>query len=84
MQYLYAAIWFAIGLLLIFSIAREDRIFYLPGGYFIFMGLWRLLDTLLKVSMFSGIPGIIFKVISGLMLAVLVIYLLRKRKKAKP
>ena len=33
MQYFYAILWFAIGLILIFSISKENKIFYFAGGF---------------------------------------------------
>lgn len=81
MHYVYTAMWFAIGLILIISMARENKIFYLAGGYFILLGLWWLLDILLDGVMFTGALGVGFKVFSGVMLVALSVYFIRQYKK---
>lgn len=80
MQYVYTAMWFMIGLILIISLARENKIFYLAGGYFILLGVWWLLDLLLNGIMFSGALGIGFKTVSGVILVVLSVYFIRHYK----
>lgn len=85
MQYFYAILWFAIGLILIFSISKENKIFYLAGGVFLIMGGWWLADALLPaVNLFEGGWGIALKAITGVALLVLVIAFFREyRKKTK-
>ena len=36
MQYFYAFLWFAVGLILLFSMTKESKIFYFAGGFFLF------------------------------------------------
>ena len=47
MQYFYAILWFAVGLILIFSLSKENRIFLFAGGFFLLLGAWWLADALL-------------------------------------
>lgn len=78
MTYIYVAMWFAIGLILIFSLTKENKIFYLAGAYFIFMGVWNLLDLLIEnADMFSGNTGIAFRIVSGAVLLILLINFLK-------
>ena len=66
MPYAYAALWFAIGLILIFSMGKENKVFYFAGGFFLLLGAWWLADALLpEVDLFAGGWGIALKVITG-------------------
>lgn len=38
MGYFYAILWFAVGLILMFSMSKENKIFLLAGGVFLVMG----------------------------------------------
>lgn len=40
MTFLFAAMWAAAGLILIFRMGKENKVFYLVGGLFLFMGVW--------------------------------------------
>ena len=35
MGYVYAAMWFIAGLILIFRLSKENKIFYVAGGFFL-------------------------------------------------
>lgn len=74
MEYVYTAMWFAIGLILLISFVKENKVFILAGGYFLLLGTWWLLDILLDVQMFEGVPGICFKVFTGAVLVFLAVY----------
>ena len=61
MGYMYAAIFILSGLILIFKLSKENKIFYLAGGYFVLMGAWWGLDALKPaLKAFEGVPGIVF------------------------
>lgn len=85
MQYFYAILWFAVGLILIFSLSKENRIFLFAGGFFLLLGAWWLADALLpEVDLFAGGWGIALRCISGVALAVLAVAFVREyRKKGK-
>ena len=85
MPYAYAALWFAIGLILIFSMGKENKVFYFAGGFFLLLGAWWLADALLpEVDLFAGGWGIALKVITGCALAVLaVVFAKEYRKKSR-
>ncbi len=55
MTYLYAAMWFLIGLILIFRMGKENRVFYGVGAFFLLLGGWWLADAVLSVNLFEGI-----------------------------
>lgn len=84
MQYFYATMWLVVGLILIFSISKENKIFYFAGGYFIFLGAWWLIDAVnSNVDMFSGSYGVALKIVTFIALAVLAGYYIKQYIKGK-
>ena len=85
MHYISAVMMLAAGLILIFSLSKENKVFYVAGGYFLFLGGWWLADGLLpEADLFAGGWGIAFKVITALVLVVLVaVFVKEYRKKGR-
>lgn len=84
MQYFYAILWFVIGLILIFSVSKENKIFYFAGGFFFLLGGWWLADACLpNVNLFDGAWGLSLKCVSGVCLVILAICFAREYKKGK-
>lgn len=85
MQYFYAILWFAVGLILIFSMSKENRIFLLAGGVFLVMGCWWLADALWpEIKMFEGGWGIGLKCVTGAALVILTAAFVKEyRKKSR-
>ena len=85
MHYIYAVMMLAAGLILIFSLSKENKVFYVAGGYFILLGGWLMADKLLpERELFAGAWGIAFKVITGVILVVLVaVFAKEYRKKGR-
>lgn len=82
MQYFYAIMWFAVGLILIFSMSKENRIFLLAGGFFLLLGGWWLADALLpETDLFAGGWGIALKCITGGALVILTAAFVREYRK---
>ena len=55
MEYVYAGMWFLIGLLLIWKLRKENQVFVFAGGIFLFMGAWWLADALLpQLDLFAA------------------------------
>ncbi len=77
MTYFYAAIFIAIGLILIFALRKENKIFILAGGFFIVLGGWWLLNEFMPFDMFAGEWGWALRIISCVVLAILVVYFAR-------
>ena len=50
MGYVYAAMWLIAGLILIFRLSKENKIFYVAGGFFLVLGMWWLLDSLSRIG----------------------------------
>lgn len=82
MQYFYALMWFAIGLILIFSISKENKVFYFAGGFFLFLGAWWLGDALFpEMLLFEGTWGFILKGVTAVALLILVIVFIKEYRK---
>ena len=81
MQYFYAILWFAVGLILIFSLSKENRIFLFAGGFFLLLGAWWLADILLPVNLFEGPWPWVLRGVSVCALAAAVWAYYREKKK---
>ncbi|MCF2652746.1 hypothetical protein [Anaeromassilibacillus senegalensis] len=74
MGYFYAAMWVIAGLVLIFRLSKENKIFYLAGAFFLVLGCWWLVDALRpEWLVFQGVPGIVLKALTGAVLVVLAV-----------
>lgn len=74
MGYMYAAMWFIAGLVLIFRLSKENKIFYLAGGFFLVLGGWWVVDALQPAwKVFQGVPGIVLKVLTAVVLVILAV-----------
>lgn len=81
-QYMYAGLWIIIGLILMFSMAKENKIFILAGAFFLVLGGWWLANALLPdVDLFSGDWGIALKCITGAALLILAAAFVREYRK---
>lgn len=69
MEYVYAGMWFLVGLILIFRMSKENKVFYFAGGFFILLGGWWLANTIVpNLHMFAGGWGMALRVITGVAL----------------
>lgn len=82
MDYFYATMWFIVGLILIFSISKENKVFYIAGGFFLLLGTWWLVNALLpEQDLFAGGWGIALRCIAAAALVVLTVFFLRERRR---
>lgn len=83
MQYFYAIMWFAVGLILIFSMSKENKIFLLAGGFFLVLGGWWLGDALTppELDLFAGTWGIVLKCITAVALVILAAAFIKEYRK---
>ena len=63
--YLYAVIWFLTGMILIIHMGKENRVFYLLGGFFLFLGVWWAVGAVTGVNLFAGVWGVILRVVTA-------------------
>lgn len=85
MGYFYAIMWFAVGLILIFSISKENKIFYFAGGFFILLGAWWLADCLMPESdLFAGAWGTALRLVTLAALVILsVVFVIERNRNIK-
>jgi apolipoprotein N-acyltransferase len=82
MAYLYPLIWFAAGLIMIFKLRQENKIFIFAGIYFIFLGAWWLVGILHpELKVFSGTLGWTLRGITAAALAVMGVAYYREKKR---
>ncbi len=82
MSFIYAIVMFIVGLILIFSLSKENKVFYVAGGYFLVLGIWWLIQGLMpETNPFAGGWGIAFRVITGVVLVLLVIVFVKEYRK---
>lgn len=74
MNQFYSVTLILAGLLLVFKVAKENKIFILAGAYFCALGAWRMADTFVQEDLFAGIYGIGVKVVTVLVLCAMIIY----------
>lgn len=80
--YLYAGLWIVIGLILIISMSKENKIFIFAGAFFLVLGGWWLANALLpEMKLFEGGWGIVLKCITGAALVVLTAAFVKEYRK---
>lgn len=84
MAYLYPVIWFAAGLIMIFRLRKENKIFIFAGIYFLFLGGWWLMNLLHPdYHMFSGTMGWVLRGVTAIALAVVGVAFYREKKRTE-
>ncbi|WP_283609828.1 hypothetical protein [Faecalispora anaeroviscerum] len=84
MAYLYPIIWFAAGLIMIFKLRQENKIFIFSGIYFLFLGGWWLMNLLYPdYHMFSGTMGWVLRGVTAVALAVVGVAFYREKKRTE-
>jgi len=70
MEYFYAVLWVLVGIILIFSMGRENKVFYPIGVFFLILGAWWAADSYTSLNLFAGTWGWVLR---GLTLVTLVL-----------
>jgi len=83
LTYIYAAMWFAVGLILILRMGRENRIFYAAGAFFLLLGGWWLADAILAEDLFAGNWGLALRLITAAALLLMCVAFFKENKKNK-
>ena len=79
MNVLFPVIIAVAGLILIFSLSKENKVFILAGCYFLVLAGWLGADRLWpEVQVFGGAWGIAFRGVTAAVLAVLVVVFVRE------
>ena len=82
MTYVYAAMWVAVGLILIFRMSKENRIFYAAGAFFIILGGWWLASAMGVANLFTGLWGWVLRGITAVALLLVCFAFFKEIKKS--
>lgn len=81
MQYVYAGVWFLIGLVLMVYMGRQSKLYIGAGGIFFLMGVWWLLQAIFPEAAFiHGWLSWVVKIVLGLGLVGLCVIFFRERR----
>lgn len=80
MNYVYAAMWFLVGLILIFRMGKENKVFYFAGGFFLLLGGWWLANAMSPADLFHGGWGLALRIVTGIALVVLCIAFFKEKR----
>lgn len=83
MTYVYAAMWLVVGFLLIFRMAKENKVFYFAGAFFLLLGGWWLANAFSPVNLFAGVWGWVLRGITAAALVFLCVAFFRENKRTK-
>ena len=81
LTYVYAGMWFLVGLILIFRMGRENRVFYGAGAFFLVLGGWWLADAILPDNLFAGVWGWVLRGITAVALLFMCLAFFQENKK---
>lgn len=81
MTYIYAGMWFLVGLILIFRMGKENRVFYGAGAFFLVLGGWWLADALSPENLFAGVWGWVLRGITAVALVLMCVVFFRENRK---
>ncbi len=83
MGFFYAILWFIVAFILIFTVSKENKIFYFAGGFFVLLGVWWLVDSLMpENNFFGGAWGIALQIVTLIALVVLSAFFLIERNRS--
>lgn len=83
MTYVYAVMWLLVGLILIFRMGRENRVFYGAGAFFLLLGGWWLADAIRPENLFAGVWGWVLRGITAVALIFMCVAFFQENKKSK-
>lgn len=81
MAYFYAVLWALVGLILIFRMGGENRVFYPIGAYFLVLGAWWAARQYTGLDLFSGAWGWALRAVTAAALALAVATFVREMRK---
>lgn len=83
MTYVYAGMWFLVGLILIFRMGKENHVFYGAGAFFLLLGGWWLADAILPENLFAGAWGWALRGVTAVALIFMCVAFFRENKRQK-
>ena len=79
MEFMFPIVILAAGLILIFSLSKENKVFFLAGCYFLVLAGWLGADP--DADAFAGGWGIAFRVLTAAVLVVLAVVFVKEYRK---
>ncbi|MVB12112.1 hypothetical protein CAFE_28440 [Caprobacter fermentans] len=83
MAYFYAALWVLVGVILIFRMGGENRVFYPIGGFFLILGAWWAAGACTGLNLFAGAWGWALRAITAAALCLACVEFAREMKKTR-
>lgn len=83
MSYVYAAMWIGCGLILIFRMAKENRVFYAAGAFFMLLGLWQIAAKVFGWDPSAGAAGWVQRAVTAALVVVLCLVYAKENRKAR-
>ncbi|QAT51152.1 hypothetical protein EQM14_15995 [Caproiciproducens sp. NJN-50] len=83
MGYFYAALWVLVGILLIFRMGSENRVFYPIGGFFLILGAWWAAGAYTGLNLFTGAWGWALRAVTAAVLVLACVEFAREIKKTR-
>ncbi len=82
MGYVYAAAMFLAGIFIIYFSLKENKLFCIVGVYFLLVGIYWLINTLMpELGLFDGAYGIAFRCVTGAVAVIAIaLYIFQRRK----
>lgn len=78
MTYFYAVLWVLTGLILIFRMGGQNRVFYPVGAFFLLLGAWWAAGQYTGLDLFSGAWGWALRAVTAAALALAVMAYVRE------
>ena len=74
MDFMYSIMLMIVGVILAIRFIKESKIFILVGAYFIYVGVWRIINLRTQLNLFEGTPAVLFYGISGCVLLIVLLF----------
>lgn len=81
MAYFYAGLWALAGLILIFRMGGQNRVFYPIGVYFLLLGVWWAAREYTGIDLFSGAWGGALRAVTAAGLALAIAAYMREARR---
>lgn len=81
MTYFYALMWALVGVILIFLLGKENRVFYPIGVFFLILGAWWAAGAYTGMNLFAGAWGWALRAVTAAALILACVEFARETKK---
>ncbi|MBR1534800.1 MAG: hypothetical protein IJ639_10565 [Ruminococcus sp.] len=70
LSYIYVVLWYVLALYLIYMGVKQDKFYFVPAVFFVFLGTWALVNNLIETNLMVGVYGWIYRGVAILALIV--------------